>query len=674
MATPLPQRLSQKTQKALVTYAVKARDYFRAEMDLRSKFEAIDKAYAREEIRTKEHVRSKVANAYGDFSRIQDIAVPVILPSVEAAVTYQASVFLTGEPIFGVVAPPEFVNEGMEIQAKIAEEAVMGGWVAQFLKFFRDGFKYNICALEVAWDTKKTPTFSTDVSVSPDKATVTQNIWEGNIIKRIDPYNLILDPRVAPCEIPEQGEYAGYIEIFSRIKFKDFLAKLETKIIANVITALESPYDCSNYYVPSINLTSNSGSNKTKSTKVDFDWLAWADLATKQTDGKINYKNSYQVTTLYARILPADFGIITSNASTPQIWKFYIVNDSVLIYGERQTNAHNLIPILVGQPNEDGLGYQTKSLAENVKPIQDITTSMWNSILAARRKSIYDRVIYDPSRISEAQMNNPNPIARIPVRPSAYGKPISDSVYPFPFRDDQAGTLISEVQQIAAMANTVTGQNPVRQGQFVKGNKTQREFESVMGNANGRDQTQSMLFEAQIFTPLKHILKLNILQYQTPQTLFDRVNNQQIKIDPVSLRKAVIAFKISDGLIPSDKLMNAETWSTAMQIVGSSPTITNEYNVAPMFSYLMKQKGADLTPFEKSPEQKAYEQALAAWQQTVIEAVKQGASLDKLPPQPTPEQYNYKPGQLTSTGAPAPQQVKTNINNITNNIFNQQGA
>lgn len=665
MASPsIPMQLTAKTQTALVAFTSSCKSYSQSSLDLRESFRRIDLAYAREENLLKDHQYSKIANRYGDASKLQDITVPVVMPAVESAVTYQASVFLTGEPIFGVVASPQYINEALQMQAKIAEEATRGGWVAEFMKVFRDGFKYNFAAMEVVWKKKTTPVFDTNIAFSATQAEPKEIIWEGNCLKHLNVYNTFVDPRVDPIKVPEDGEYAGYVEVYSRIKFKQFLADLRDKIIANVTAALESGFE-NTFHVPEINPETYAKSGR----QSGFNWLAWAQLASAET--QINYKDSYEVTTLYARILPADFGMRVPAANTPQIWKFYIVNDRVLIYAERQTNAHNLIPILVCQPNEDGLGYQTKSLATNVQPVQSITSAMWTSILAARRKAIYDRVIYDPSRILEAHMNNPNPIARIPVRPSAYGKPVGEAVYPFPFRDDQSGLLIQETQQLIAMSNMITGQNPVRQGQFVKGNKTQQEFQTVMGNANGRDQTVAMLLEAQLFTPLKHIIKLNILQYQPAAELYDRASKENIKIDPVALRKAILEFKISDGLVPSEKLMNGEAWGMAIQVIGSSPQITGGYNVAPMFSYLMKQKGADLSPFEKSPEQLAYEQAMGVWQQTVLEALKAGATQDKLPPQPTPEQYNYKPGQLAGTQQ-QPQKVTNNVNNITNNITNQE--
>ena len=77
--------------------------------------------------------------------------------------------------------------------------------------------------------------------------------------------------------------------------------------------------------------------------------------------------------------------------------------------------------------------------------------------------------------------------------------------------------------------------------------------------------------------------------------------------------KAVVEFKVSDGLTPSSKLINGDSLASAIQVIGTSQEISQGYNVAPMFSYLMKTQGAKIAAFEKSQEQLAYEQALRAY-------------------------------------------------------------
>jgi hypothetical protein len=356
---------------------------------------------------------------------------------------------------------------------------------------------------------------------------------------------------------------------------------------------------------------------------------------------KVNYKNIYEISTEYYRIIPADFGMTVPAPNTPQIWKFVIINHAIVILAERQTNAHEKIPVLFGEPSQDGLDYQTKSLANDAAPFQSVASAVMNGIIAGRRRSVTDRVLYDPSRVSEAHINNPNPSAKIPVRPSAFGKPVGESVYQFPYREDQAGAGFQEISQIVNLSNTLAGQNAARQGQFVKGNKTDSQWEQTMSAATSSDQLCALKYEAQVFTPFKEILKFNYLQYQQTADVYSRNENQVIQVDPLELRKAVLNFKVTDGLLPKEMVMDADARKVAFQVIGSSPTIAQAYNIGPLFSYMMQLENVDLEPFEKSPAQQLYEQASQNWSQLAQLAIQKGAPFNV--PQPVPQQFGYDP-------------------------------
>lgn len=614
--------------------------------NMRTRMEAIDKAYQREVDESTEHKRAKNANAAGDTSRFQNVTVPVVMPQVETSVAYQTSVFLTGHPLFGVVASPQFIDEAIQLETIIEENSVRGGWVRELMLFFRNGEKYNFAPLEVTWDSEVTPAIETSLQTSIKEGKPKEVIWSGNKLRALDPYNTFVDPRVLPTEIYKIGEFAGYTEYMNRIQLKMFVAKLPDKIIGNLDKAYASRIgtaavnaDSGGHYVPTINKVVNEVDVKGEGTN----WMSWAGLA--NTKSRFDYKDTYEVTTLYARVMPSEFGLTVPSSNTPQVYKLILINHEHIIYCERQTNAHGYIPILIGQPNEDGLGYQTKSKATNAQPFQEVASAYMNSILHSRRRAVTDRVLYDPSRITSNHINSDNPSAKIPVRPAAYGKNVAESVYQFPYREDQAGFSMQQIQQLLGLANQLNGQNQASQGQFVKGNKTLHEFDTVMSNSSGRDQMSSILYEAQIFTPLKEILKINILQYQGGTTIYNRDKKVAVEIDPIALRKSILEFKVSDGLIPADKLINADTFSVAMQVFGSSPQISAGYNVAQFFSYMMKTQGGDVSEFEKSAEQQAYEQAMGAWERMSMLAIEKGIDPEKLPPQPKPEEFGYVPAQ-----------------------------
>lgn len=674
MPAALQINLNEKSQQGIVQYYRNAFTNLSTTWDLKQRMRKIDQLYNREIDWTEEQLRAQAANRGGDATKFQNIQVPVVLPAVETAVTYQASVFLTGIPLFGVSASAQYMDAALQMETLLDDQATRGGWNREFQLMFRDGFKYNLAAMELTWGQEKIFVPSTDIAYSAKEAKNTEVIWEGNRAKRLDPYNLIFDPRVPPAEMSTRGEFCGYNELLTKIEMVRYLQSLS--YCPNYRKALECGFPVvggatsSDYYLPTVNPSALLDSNLFNT----FNWMQWAGLESKK--GQIEFKNAYVKTTLYAWMIPTEFGIPSANYKTPQIYKIVIVNGQVIVSFERQTNSHNRLPILMSQPLEDGLGYQTKSMAQNAEPFQQTASALVNSAMAARRRAVSDRGIYNPSLIETKHINNDSPTAKIPLRPAAYGRPASDAYYPIPFRDEQSQQAMGDIGFILKLNEMVTGQNAAQQGQFVKGNKTLVEYENIMGNANGRSQNISILLESQFFTPFKELCKLNILQYQTAAQVYNRETESVVTVDPVTLRRATLAFKVSDGLTPASKQMNTESFAAACQTLAAVPQLSGAYNLGPMFSYLFKQQRADVAQFEKAPQQIAFEQAMAQWSQTCQSMVENFSKMKgpdgnsyppemiqkSLPPQPTPEQYGYTPGmtkQPTANGTVMDQYAAT---------------
>jgi hypothetical protein len=171
-----------------------------------------------------------------------------------------------------------------------------------------------------------------------------------------------------------------------------------------------------------------------------------------------------------------------------------------------------------------------------------------------------------------------------------------------------------------------------------------------MGHGNTQNMLMAIMSEAQVFTPLKEVIKLNILQYQQDATIYNQQEGKQVQVKPVDLRKTAVHFKVSDGLQPSDKMIASDEFQTFFQVVGSSPAVANGYNLPPMVSYMMKTRGLDLRPFEKSQLQMQYEQQLQAWQQAAAMAAKAGTEFKVPMPQIPPELKNQPAVQISATG------------------------
>lgn len=595
-----PFYIQQKSQDALINFCKQTQEAAFHVMDMRSRFEYIDKEYIRENQMVEQSLKSKQANELGDKRKIQDMVIPVVEPQVETAHTFLTSVFLTGNPIFDVVSDLQNIDQARSMSAVMGENAIRGGWTRELSLFFRDGLKYNFSALEACWCREKIWSLQTDTSFSKDQGRPKELLWQGNKLKRLDPYNTIFDPRIPLTEQHKRAEFVGYVELENRMSLTEWIQSLPNRM--NVTKAMEASSSDPNFnrlfWIPNV-YQQNFNFSKLQGI---MDWNRWA-FGSNITDIRVRFKNLYLKVTRYIKIIPKDFQLNVPQAGQPQIWKLVTINDQIIVYAERQTNAHGMMPIIFGQPIEDGLNLQTKSFAQKQIPFQDIASTLANSKLAARRRLVADRMLYDPSRIRPEDINSDSPTAKIPVKPSAYGQPLEKAVYHIPFRDDQTQTLMSDVREVKGYSDEVSGQNRAQQGQFVKGNKTQVEYEDVQHNASGRQRAMAILLEAQVFTPIKEILKLNILQYQPTGDVYSYVDKKSYNVDPVELRKVALSMKVSDGIAPSEKLISGDVLTSAFQVIAQSEELSQEYSVGDIFAYLMKTRGADLDQFKLTQQQ-----------------------------------------------------------------------
>lgn len=638
--TPLP--ISEDSQKCVIDFLSSVQSLYSSSFNIRSQLEQRDRAYYREQDWTKENDRAKSANQTGDQKKIQNVTVPVVMPQVESALAYLTDVFLTGYPIFATVAPPADANALKQFDALITDNSIMGGWPAELMQTLRNGLKYDLGAVEVVWEKKKIFSVGTPELANITRGTEQEELYEGNFVKNIDPYNLILDIRVSPDKNHLEGEVAGYTECLSAVACKKRMDDLDKTKTMNYKKAFESgsatlttSASDAGFYIPQIN---PDALLPVANRVVGTNWMEWASLEKRQTG--IKYHDSYEWTVLYCRIIPALMGMRVPDATHIQIWKFIVINRNTVIYAERQTNAHNLLPIIVCKPSNDGMGYQSKSFAQNGEPYQQIASSLMNSALASQRRKVYDRLLYDPTRVNKKDIENTDVVARIPVRNTQFGKGFEGAVQKMEYSDDGVPQTIQMSQQIVQMAEVGVGQNRVQQGQFQKGNKTRREFETVMGNANSRQQMQAISLEYNFWTPIKHIIKCNLLQFAGPRDVLDPKTKTLITTDPAAMRKAAIRFKLSDGLLNSEKLASLDIATTIVNAATQLPQVAQEYDVMAILDYTWKLQGVDwLSDFKRDATGKA---------QYLAEVAAQTAAQGEMPP-PQPQQAG--PGDAGALGA-----------------------
>lgn len=575
-------KISKKSQEMLVNFAVKILESSR-NTELVDKMECIDIAYA----------RYKTTNTGGDVQvanvfEQDNVIAPIVVSQVDSIVAYLAEVFLTGSPLFPVVSTPAKRKMAEQLETLMDDHAMLGGYARQLLLFLRDAVKYNVAALEADWN-------------SIEQLNVTSDYLEGQATKRdnkyitkvtrLDMYNVIMDNTVLPGDVSEKGDYAGYIDILSRTKLKTFLNSLtkndESYNVAEAISDRNNT-DTSYYRThPAISEYITAAKPKSQT-----DWDAFFDgVGGRKTVLRASDSERF---TLYARIIPSEFGIICPQPNTPQIWKIVVINGKVLVQAKRIISAYDRLPILFGQPLEDGLGYQTQSAAETQIPIQKAATTLFNMRFSAARRAVSDRALYDPTMIDPNDINSIAPAPKIPVRVNPLSKAGIAAAYqqiPFDLRGTE--TAFQDAAVLVDFSKQLSGVNAPQQGQFQKGNKSVQEWADTMGGSDGRLRLLALCIEHQVFVWLRFILVLNIYQYGEDAVVVSQKTGEVLDIKISELRREVLAFRVADGYTPKSKLASTEMLVNGLTMLMNSPVLQQAYGtmLPAMFAHMMQLGG-----------------------------------------------------------------------------------
>lgn len=600
-------RLSERSQKSLVSLVRYALEENRKRNDFIDKMTVIDAAYALYKQTEEEQAGVDQMPSQYPCGTLRDITAPIVVSQVDSFVAYLADIFCSGYPIFPVASTNTTRKEAAVLQSIIDSHAILGGYPRQLLKFFRNCVKYNRGAIEVDWCPIERYSTLDDLMKPLDKTQVKKTVEHYTRLKSLDAYNTVLDPRCEEmADVPIKGEFAGYIELYNRIELVRELQYLATTEYGyNTTQALHSAIGgASSTPLPSFSglyyreKPQISDLITTRSFKdyYDFDWSRWMESIPQRSGRPI--RGMFEVATLYFRLIPEEHGIYTQNKDVPQIYKLRVVNNEKIICAKRIISAYDILPILVGQPFEDGFAEQTKSTGEMQIPWQDAISKLINIRFHSARRAVADRGIYDPKMIDQSDVNSPHPAAKIPIKPNSKlgGKGLADAYMPIPYEAQGMQGLIQDAAMVINMSGQQSGLNKPQTGEFQKGNKSVQEWNDTMAGSDNRLRLNPMNLEAQVFTPLKEQLKLNIFQYGPTGIFHDYKKNENITVTQTEidmLRKTVLYYKVADGYLPVSKISATNSIKEGFVLIGNSPTLQAALGptLPAMFAHLMQLQG-----------------------------------------------------------------------------------
>jgi hypothetical protein len=589
-------KLPKVTHDKLLKLVLEIQEHQKKFSEFRTKLESIDEAYAKTKVTIDDTDVCTGANS--TVSENVAIKVPIVNSEIDSVIAFLSGIFVNRSPLFQVISDEAHPQMAMEFQALISKDARQQGWGRQLLRFISKAVRYNIAAIEVESDTQKDFNLASTgiegaTSLEIEYVPVTR-------LKALDMYNALFDYRVSPGDIAAKGEYVGYNEIISKVELKALgNRRSEEKIAYNLKEAYSSTMAGTDEYW---NTPPNIAEATHLSAEEKTDWFDWAGI-TESTNLKMA-ASSYFKTKLYIRIIPHEFGLQIVNPTIPRIIRLEIINNTHIISYKEMVTPLDLLPIFFADTREDGFDYQTKSIGETVTPYQDVATELLHVRLEGSKRALNDRAIYDPDYLDTLDVNSPTAAAKMPLKKALRNAgdraPMSQIYYQIPFESQGVVNALTDLGTIMELKDQVNGVGMGMRGQHRKGNRTLGEFDAVEGGSEAKGMPYAIRIEEQVMTPLKLFVKYFILSSsKVEQEILDIESQQVVKVNLVELRKAMLEFRLTDGLRPKAALTDPNVLSTALQFVQNSPELNQEYSSGAIFADMMAVLDIDISKHKR---------------------------------------------------------------------------
>lgn len=596
----------------------------------RSYFQKRDAAYFRESKKstdphnTAAHLlRDEKDNGKADFE------IPTVFSQTDTARARLGSIFLSPIPMFKAVAPAEFTSIGEQYDAVNEADAERFGWPHQLSLCHLDTLKYDIMVAEVEWKILTTTKVTRDESTGVLSRNI-QQVYAGNQIKHIHPGNAFWDTSVPLNEVCSRGDYAGHVEPYTLPKLLDLLSSLEytNEEIKNLVYPTEAKKRKPDYVdviggmvkLYATPRVTQEVPNITPEQSATYFDIPDSEIAKKFSAEKDAVNTPYEVTTLYIRTIPAVVGLHkeTDDSIIPRLYKILILNGCKFLSIEETNYNHNYLPMLFASAMADGVGHTSKSFSHNMESLQVLANKLIDADVKSSARAIADRAVYNPHMIDPRHANNPSSTAKIPLKAGSPSADVRAAYQSIPYSDPALGQRFQQALSLLGFGNEISGSNPVAQGQFVRGNKTNEQFQESMTASDSRLISMALGLNSTFYTPLKEIIKYNIQQFQTSEDSYSQSMERTVRINSEELRKMLPAFKLADGLVSAQRMLNTQVLTVAMQSIPAIPELAQQYNVPKMFlDMLSNGEGVKMDRYRYTPEE---QQARAAQQQQQLQA------------------------------------------------------
>jgi hypothetical protein len=525
-----------------------------------------------------------------DSSKPVSIVFPYSYSMLEALLTYLSMAFFQ-DPMFQYEGVEDDDTTGaMLMELVIRLHCIKNKVPLAVHTVLRDSLGYGVGIAIPEWRRLYgRKAIKSSIITESDLGTNTQNqteyveslLFEGNALSNIDPYMWLPDASVSSDNI-QKGEFIGWVDRDSYVN----------------LLSHESQPDSGYFNVKYL---------KAKGNKRSTLALDQSDRQTRHGGSTDMHRALSNTVTpvdtikMYINLIPKDWKL--SNNEYPEKWYFELASDDIIICCEKANHNHGMYPISVASPEYDGYSITPIGRMEVLYGLQHTLDFLFNSHVSNVRKAINDMLVVDPYLVNIEDLKDPQPGKLIRLRRPAWGRGVDKVVQQLQV-NDITRLNISDSAYITQWMDRISGADQSMQGSLRQSGPerlTSAEFQGTRGSAVSRLQRIAMIIGMQFMQDIGTMFAVHAQQYMSQDAFVKIIGQNAEKLSMVfgdktraRVSPSDIAINydliVRDGSIPGGNFSGS--WIELFKIIGTSPELTQQFDVTRIFMYIAKQLGA----------------------------------------------------------------------------------
>lgn len=543
--------------------------------------------------------RKRKASGEENYPGFAPIVVPVSYAQHQTTLTFLMSVFGSQHPLRRVAGRrPEYAKAGDAMEAVIAyQDDYYGAWKSLYF-LFSDMLTYGQGIITNEWRTLRSYQEVRRLRPVVGKALKFFGLeeqayerwegwvkgYEGNMPQQWSPFRIHPDPRV-PLSRLQQGEFFG---VTTRESIGALLKKEREGIYVNIKKIQEA---------------FSTVSGREKEDQSDMPRIMNLPDSPDITDLRNKSISFPLIDILFADVIPQNLELNATEA--PQKWIFAVANEQTVIQAERLGFHHDEFPVVAAEYSPDQHSIFNPGLIETVGPMETILTWLINSHMENVRKVINDEVIYDPSRIVEADLKRPGPGRLIRLKPEAYGTDVNSAITQFKIQDITQAHL-KDAEVLLSLIQRTTGATDNFQGvPTVGARRTATEVHGTQQLSASRLKLLAELQSSLAIIPWTKQMVANTRQLMEDEVYIRIAGHgadaRFLSVSPEDLL-AEYDFPVGDAGLPIDKVDIAQVWKDIFTSIAQSEALQQEFDIFEVFKKAVSVYGVvNIDDFRKRP-------------------------------------------------------------------------